>query len=39
MNFQEMPGLRWGYGFPVVIGIMISLDTWVYTRFRRARWL
>ncbi|HET8732895.1 MAG TPA: magnesium/cobalt transporter CorA [Anaeromyxobacteraceae bacterium] len=39
MNFQEMPGLRWGYGFPVAVGVMIALDTWVYTRFRRARWL
>jgi magnesium transporter len=39
MNFAEMPGLRWVFGFPITVAVMISLDAWLFTRFRRAGWL
>jgi magnesium transporter len=39
MNFQEMPGLRWTFGFPITVAAMVSLDAWLFRRFRRAGWL
>jgi magnesium transporter len=39
MNFQEMPGLRWVFGFPLTVGAMAIVDTWLYRRFRRAGWI
>ena len=39
MNFDYMPELRWRYGYAIVIGAMIAIDTYLYIRFRRAKWL
>lgn len=39
MNFQEMPGLRWQFGFPLTVGAMVAVDSWLYRRLRNARWL
>jgi magnesium transporter len=39
MNFQEMPGLRWEFGFPITLGTMIGVDAWLFRRFRRAGWI
>jgi magnesium transporter len=39
MNFQEMPGLRWQFGFPLTVATMVSVDLWVYRRLRGAGWL
>jgi len=39
MNFQEMPGLRWQFGFPLTVATMVSVDYWVYRRLRGAGWL
>jgi magnesium transporter len=39
MNFQEMPGLRWEYGFPITVAAMVGLDAWLHRSFRRAGWL
>ncbi|HRO60353.1 MAG TPA: magnesium and cobalt transport protein CorA [Burkholderiaceae bacterium] len=39
MNFENMPELRWGWGYPLslaVIGLACGL---LYRRFRRAGWL
>ena len=39
MNFQQMPELHWSYGYPFAIAIMVGLDLWMFSRFRRAGWL
>lgn len=39
MNFQNMPELSWRPGYPVVIGAMVVLCLFLYTRFKRAEWI
>ncbi len=39
MNFKEMPELQWAYGYPMAVGLMVGLDAWLWTRFRRTHWL
>ncbi|HEY8372448.1 MAG TPA: magnesium and cobalt transport protein CorA [Pseudonocardiaceae bacterium] len=39
MNFDHMPELHMKYGYPVVIGVMITACVVLYRIFRRNRWL
>ncbi len=39
MNFRHMPGLAWSVGYPAVIRIMTAIDVYLFSRFRKARWL
>ena len=39
MNFQRMPGIDAGWGFPVVVGVMIVVAGSLYGFFRRSGWL
>ena len=39
MNFDYMPELKWAYGYPLAIAIMVVVDTYLFYRFRRAGWL
>jgi magnesium transporter len=39
MNFTLMPELRWTYGYPLVLGLMVVVDAWLWWRFRKAGWL
>jgi magnesium transporter len=39
MNFRHMPELAWEYGYPLAVSIMAGIDLYLFTRFRRARWL
>jgi magnesium transporter len=39
MNFQNMPELRWAYGYPVALGSMVVIDLYLAYRFRQAKWL
>jgi magnesium transporter len=39
MNFEQMPELRWSFGYPVVLAVMVALDVYLFWRFRRAGWL
>jgi magnesium transporter len=39
MNFDFMPELRWRYGYPVVLAIMVAITLAVYRAFRRSGWL
>ena len=39
MNFKEMPELNWTYGYPMAVVIMVVLDVFLYTRFRKTGWL
>jgi magnesium transporter len=39
MNFEFMPELRWRYGYPAVMVVMVAICATLYRRFRRAGWL
>ena len=39
MNFEFMPELRWTYGYPAAIGLMLVVALYLYRRFRKAGWL
>jgi magnesium transporter len=39
MNFEQMPELKWHYGYPVAIGIIVVACTFLFWRFKRAGWL
>jgi magnesium transporter len=39
MNFENMPELRWSFGYPLTIALMVAIDVYLYRRFRRIGWL
>jgi len=39
MNFANMPELRWAYGYPSAISVMVLIDLYLVYRFRKARWM
>ena len=39
MNFDHMPELRSQFGYPIIIGVMISLTLFLYRKFKKADWL
>ena len=39
MNFEHMPELRWTFGYPLVVAVMVAICTLLYRRFRRSGWL
>ena len=39
MNFDHMPELRWEYGYPAVLIVILMICLFLYRRFRRAGWL
>jgi magnesium transporter len=39
MNFDNMPELRWRYGYFIVLGVIASACLVLYTLFRRNKWL
>lgn len=39
MNFQNMPELKWAYGYPFALAMMLGLDVYLFTRFRKSGWL
>jgi magnesium transporter len=39
MNFDNMPELRWTYGYYVVLGVMAVACVSLYRAFRRSDWL
>jgi magnesium transporter len=39
MNFDHMPELKWTFGYPFTIALMVAIDAWLFTRFRKAGWL
>jgi magnesium transporter len=39
MNFDFMPELRWRYGYPVVLAVMVGVTLALYRAFRRSGWL
>lgn len=39
MNFENMPELKWAYGYFAVIAVIAAICGYLYRRFRRAGWL
>ena len=39
MNFEAMPELTWTFGYPMVLGVIITLCVTLYVAFRRRGWL
>jgi magnesium transporter len=39
MNFDHMPELKWIYGYPLSLAMMVGIDVWLYLKFRKAKWL
>jgi magnesium transporter len=39
MNFEVMPELKWKYGYPAALGVIVLACTLLYRRFCRAGWL
>lgn len=39
MNFQNMPELRWHYGYFMVLAVMATSCTFLYRSFKRSGWL
>jgi len=39
MNFEHMPELKWAWGYPLSVGLMVILDSYLFLRFRKAGWL
>ncbi|MGE0878095.1 MAG: magnesium/cobalt transporter CorA [Acidimicrobiia bacterium] len=39
MNFTHMPELRWYFGYPLAVGLMVILMSALYVIFRKRDWL
>jgi magnesium transporter len=39
MNFKHMPELGWTFGYPLVLGVILTICFYLYWRFKRAGWL
>jgi len=39
MNFSNMPELRWSFGYPAAILLMVGLSLLLYRRFKKSGWL
>jgi magnesium transporter len=38
MNFEVMPELNWSFGYPTVLGLIISASCFLYFQFKRSGW-
>jgi magnesium transporter len=39
MNFEVMPELRWSFGYPLAIAVMVVIDVYLYFHFKKLKWL
>ncbi len=39
MNFDVMPELRWSFGYPLAMAVMVGVDAYLFYRFRKAGWI
>jgi magnesium transporter len=39
MNFEHMPELKWVWGYPFALVLMVVIDVGLFIRFRKAGWL
>jgi magnesium transporter len=39
MNFRDMPELRWAFGYPLVVIVMLGLSIFLHRKFKKSGWL
>lgn len=39
MNFDSIPELHWKYGYFLIIGLIVVVCLFLYTQFKRSKWL
>ena len=39
MNFQHMPELKWAFGYPMALGVIVTVSGLLFWRFKRVGWL
>jgi magnesium transporter len=39
MNFDVMPELKWAWGYPLIMGVMVGACGFLYWQFKRSGWL
>jgi magnesium transporter len=39
MNFKHMPELKWTYGYPLVVAVVLAICALLYGKFKRTGWL
>ncbi len=39
MNFEHMPEIKWVWGYPFALTLMVGVDVYLWFRFRRSGWL
>ena len=39
MNFRHMPELRWQYGYPFAIALMVAVSSTLFVAFKRRDWI
>ena len=39
MNFEHMPEIKWAFGYPFAVAMMVVIDVVLWRRFRKADWL
>jgi magnesium transporter len=39
MNFEHMPELKWGWGYPLVLGLMVTIAIAMLGFFKRKKWI
>jgi magnesium transporter len=39
MNFEHMPELKWGWGYPLVLGVMVAIAIGMLGFFKRKKWI
>ena len=39
MNFEHMPELGWKFGYGTVVALMVLIDSYLFYRLRKAKWL
>ena len=39
MNFDHMPEIKWLFGYPMALALMLGIDMYLFRRFRKAGWL
>ncbi len=39
MNFKNLPGVNWQFGWLAVVTVIVALDIWAFVVFKRRKWL
>ncbi len=39
MNFDHMPEIKWLFGYPMALALMLGIDMYLFRRFRKTGWL